>query len=125
MKLFLIRYTKLVFIWLQLHRVFNFFSGAIANLFWLTKFSKWAYENRKVAYNDFPSKWDYYKRNNMYKWVIEKEKLKSFAFTQVGLEVSIKQTDANARKNPTYARLDLGNRFGWKVHLLQSVATYQ
>lgn len=75
MKLFLIRYTKLVFIWLQLHRVFNFFSGAIANLFWLTKFSKWAYENRKVAYNDFPSKWDYYKRNNMYKWVIEKEKL--------------------------------------------------
>ena len=75
MKLFLIRYTKLVFIWLQLHWVFNFFSGAIANLFWLTKFSKWAYENRKVAYNDFPSKWDYYKRNNMYKWVIEKEKL--------------------------------------------------
>ena len=75
MKLFLIRYTKLVFIWLQLHRVFNFFSGAIANLFWLTKFSKWAYENRKVTYNDFPSKWDYYKRNNMYKWVIEKEKL--------------------------------------------------
>ena len=60
---------------MQLHRVFNFFSGAIANLFWLTKFSKWAYENRKVAYNDFPSKWDYYKRNNMYKWVIEKEKL--------------------------------------------------
>ena len=60
---------------MQLHRVFNFFSGAISNLFWLTKFSKWAYENRKVAYNDFPSKWDYYKRNNMYKWVIEKEKL--------------------------------------------------
>ena len=75
MKLFLIRYTKLVFIWLQLHRVFGFFSGAVANLFWLTKFSKWAYQNRKVAYNEFPSKWDYYKRNNMYKWVIEKEKL--------------------------------------------------
>lgn len=75
MKLFFIRYTKLVFIWLQLHRVFGLISGAVANLYWLTKFSQWAYQNKKVAYNDFPSKWDYYKRNNMYKWVIEKEQL--------------------------------------------------
>lgn len=75
MKLFFIRYTKLVFIWLQLHRVFGFFSGAVANLYWLTKFSAWAFQNRQVAYNDFPSKWDYFKRNDMYKWVIDKEAL--------------------------------------------------
>jgi hypothetical protein len=30
---------------------------------------------QKVAYNDFPSKWDYFKRNNMYKWVIDNEEL--------------------------------------------------
>jgi hypothetical protein len=57
--------------------------------------------------------------------VIEKEKLKSFAFTQAGFELSIKQTDANERQNPTYARLDVGNRLGWNIHMLQSVATYQ
>ncbi len=59
------------------------------------------------------------------KEVIEKEKLKKIAFTNVGLELSVKQTDANSRQNPTYARLDLGNRFGWNVHMQQAVATYQ
>ncbi len=75
MKLFFIRYTKLIFIWLQLHRIFGWLGGALANLYYLTKFSAWAYQNRKVAYNDFPSKWDYFKRNDMYKWVIEQEGL--------------------------------------------------
>lgn len=75
MKLFFIRYTKLLFIWLQLHRIFGLFSGFFANMYYLTKFSQWAYTNKKVAYNDFPSKWDYFKRNNMYKWVINQEQL--------------------------------------------------
>jgi hypothetical protein len=75
MKLFLIRYTKLVFIWLQLHRIFGWLSGALANLYYLTKFSAWAYQNRKVAYNDFPCKWNYFKRNDLYKWVIDHEQL--------------------------------------------------
>ena len=44
-------------------------------MYYLTKFSQWAYQNKKVAYNDFPSKWDYFKRNNMYKWVIDNEEL--------------------------------------------------
>ena len=77
MKLFLIRYTKMLFIWLQLHRVFGFMNGAFGNMYYLTKFSSWAYQNRKVAYNDFPSKWDYMKRNNMYQWVIDTEGLSS------------------------------------------------
>jgi len=75
MKLFFIRYTKLIFIWLQLHRIFGWLGGALANLYYLTKFSAWAYQNRKIAYNDFPSKWDYFKRNDMYKWVIDQEGL--------------------------------------------------
>lgn len=44
-------------------------------MYYLTKFSHWAFANRKVAYNDFPSKWNYFKRNDMYKWVIDQEQL--------------------------------------------------
>jgi len=73
MKLFFIRYTKLLFIWLQLHRVLGWLSGLFANMYYLTLFSKWAYENRKVAYNDFPCKWDYQRRLKMYEWVIQQE----------------------------------------------------
>lgn len=41
----------------------------------MTMLSKWVHENKKIAYNDFYSKWDYNKRYEMYKWVIEKESL--------------------------------------------------
>ncbi|MGI8951407.1 MAG: class I SAM-dependent methyltransferase [Chitinophagaceae bacterium] len=76
MKLFLIRYTKLWFIRLQLHRLFGIFESLFLNLFYLTKFSFWAYQNKKIVYNDFPCKWDYEKRYAMYKYVIEKEQLR-------------------------------------------------
>ena len=75
MKLALIRYTKIAFVYLRLHIIFNLFSGFLLNLFYLTKFSLWVSKNKKVAYNDFPGKWDYNKRYNFYKWVIEKEAL--------------------------------------------------
>ncbi|HMU48047.1 MAG TPA: TylF/MycF/NovP-related O-methyltransferase [Chitinophagaceae bacterium] len=42
---------------------------------YLSKLSSWAYRNRKISYNDFPSKWNYEKRYPMYKWVLEKEEL--------------------------------------------------
>lgn len=75
MKLFLIRYTKIAFTWLRLDLFFNLFSKFFLNLYYLTKFSKWARSHRKIAYNDFPSKWNYNKRYDLYKWVIEKENL--------------------------------------------------
>lgn len=75
MKLFIIRYTKIAFTYLHLHVIFNVFSSLFLNLYYLTKFSAWASKNKKIAYNDFPSKWDYEKRYNLYKWVIEKENL--------------------------------------------------
>jgi len=75
MKLFIIRYTKIIFTYLRLHIFFNFFSGVFLNLFYLTKFSKWISRNRKISYNDFPCRWDYNKRYPMYKWVLEKENL--------------------------------------------------
>jgi len=75
MKLFIIRYTKIVFVYLRLHIFFNLFSGLFLNLFYLNKFSSWANKNKKIAYNDFPGKWDYNKRYRLYKWVIENESL--------------------------------------------------
>jgi len=75
MKLFIIRYTKILFIYLRLHKLFNFLSPLFLNLYYLTKFSGWAHKNKKIAYNDFPSKWDYPKRYKMYKWVIDHENL--------------------------------------------------
>lgn len=75
MKLFIIRYTKIAFVYFRLHIFFNFFSGFFLNLFYITKFSTWANKNKKITFNDFPSKWDYKKRFDLYKWVIENESL--------------------------------------------------
>lgn len=77
MKFFLVRYIKIMFAWLRLHVLFNFLSSAFLNMYYLTKFSLWVSKNRKPAFNDFPSKWDYNKRYDLYKWVIEHEKLGS------------------------------------------------
>jgi O-methyltransferase len=75
MKLFFIRYIKITFIYLRLHVFFNLFSGLFANLNYLSKLSSWAKKNRKIEYNDFPSKWNYEKRYPLYQWVLEKENL--------------------------------------------------
>lgn len=75
MKYFILRYTKLLFLFLRLHVLFNWMSALFLNLYYLTKFSAWASKNRKVAYNDFPSKFDYKKRYDFYKWIIEKENI--------------------------------------------------
>ena len=75
MKLFIIRYTKIVFVYLRLHIIFQLFSGLFLNLFYLSKFSSWANRNKKIAFNDFPGKWDYNKRYPLYKWVIKNESL--------------------------------------------------
>jgi len=75
MKLFFIRYTKILFIQLRLHKVFGFLLGFFDNMAYLTRFSKWVSENKGITYNDFPSNWDYFKRNNFYKHVFETEKL--------------------------------------------------
>jgi len=77
MKLFIIRYSKLVFVYLRLHKLFNPFSAVHINVYYLTKFSLWVRKNEKIPYNDFPSKWDYNKRYNLYSWVLEKENLLS------------------------------------------------
>ena len=75
MKLFFIRYIKIIFIYLRLDVFFHLFSGFFSNLNYLSKLSSWIRKNRKIGYNDFPSKWNYEKRYPLYKWVTEKENL--------------------------------------------------
>jgi O-methyltransferase len=88
MKLSLIRYTKIAFIYLRLHVIFNLFSGLFLNLYYLSKFSLWVSKNRKVAYNDFPSKWDYNKRYAFYKWVFNAEFLSNNAINYLEFGVA-------------------------------------
>jgi O-methyltransferase len=76
-KLFFIRYTKIFFLYLRLDRLFKPFSSLFFNLYYLTRFSSWHARNRKISYNDFPSKWDYNKRYDFYKWVVNNEGLDS------------------------------------------------
>jgi len=75
MMYFIFRYIKLIFTFLRLHVIFNWLSLALLNGYYLTKFSLWVSRNRKIAYNDFPAKYDYQKRYPFYKWVLDREEL--------------------------------------------------
>lgn len=92
MKLFIIRYTKIIFIYLRLDVLFNVFSGFLSNLYYLSKFSAWARKNKNKAYNDFPSKWDYNKRYPLYEWVIGTENLASPAINYIEFGVAAGQS---------------------------------
>ncbi len=76
MKFTIIRSLKSAFIRLRLHVLFEPVTGFLLQLAYMSKLSKWANQNKKVAYNDFYSKWDYNKRYELYRYVLEKENLK-------------------------------------------------
>lgn len=75
MKFTIIRFLKSTFIRLKLHVLFLWLTGLWQQMTWMTRLSKWASVHKKVAFNDFPSKWDYNKRYDLYKYIIEKEVL--------------------------------------------------
>ena len=76
LKLNLIRKTKWNFIRFGLHRVFGPFSGAMLNLAYLSKVSKWISANKNIEFNDFYSpKWDYSKRYKLYEYVLNNKQL--------------------------------------------------
>ncbi|MBX9781875.1 MAG: class I SAM-dependent methyltransferase [Chitinophagaceae bacterium] len=79
MKLFIIRYLKIGFVYLRLHVLFDLFSSLYANLYYLSKFSKWRATHKKVKYNDFPSAWKYEKRYPLYTTIFEMEGLQQEA----------------------------------------------
>ncbi len=68
-KLYFTRKIKALFVRLKLHILVEPFSGALLNLVYISKFSKWA-NSQKIPYNDFySSKWDYEKRFPLYKHI--------------------------------------------------------
>jgi O-methyltransferase len=73
MKFTIIRFFKSTFIRLRLHALFYPFTGIWQQMTWMTKLSKWASENRNIAFNDFPCTWDYNKRYDLYKYVFKNE----------------------------------------------------
>lgn len=78
MKLWIIRFLKKGFVRLRLHVLFDPFASVFLNLFYLTKFSKWASSQGKMQVrNDFPSKWDYNKRFALYQSIMKSENLES------------------------------------------------
>lgn len=92
MKLLLIRYSKIVFIYLRLHKLFAPFSSLFLNLHYMTKLSGLAAKCKKIAYNDFPSKWDYQKRYPLYRWVFQAENLRHEAINYLEFGVAAGQS---------------------------------
>src|SRR4051794_5790261 len=76
MKFKILRLLKSTFIKLRLHVLFGPFTGAFLQLVYMTKLSKWANQHKRVANNDFYSKWDYNKRYQLYRGIAETESLK-------------------------------------------------
>ena len=77
MKFTIIRFLKSTFIQLKLHVLFSPLTGAMLQLANMTRLSKWASQHKKISYNDFYSKWNYDKRYDLYRYVLEKENLKA------------------------------------------------
>lgn len=75
MKFTTIHFLKSTFIKLRLHVLFGPITGFLLQLVYMTRLSKWASQNKKVRYNDFLSRWDYNKRYELYRYVLEKENL--------------------------------------------------
>lgn len=75
MKLKVLRFLKTSFIRLRLHVIFGWLTPFLQQLLWMTRLSKWANGYKEIAFNDFPSEWNYDKRYDLYNHVIEKEGL--------------------------------------------------
>ncbi len=71
----IIRFLKKTFIQLRLHVLWRYFTGIWQQITWMTKLSIWVSENKKVAFNDFPSAWNYTKRFDLYKDVFQNQHL--------------------------------------------------
>jgi len=77
MKFKIIRFLKTTFIRLKLHVLFSWMNGFLSQLLWMNKLSKWANVHEKTEFNDFPTKWDYNKRFDLYNYIIEKQGLEN------------------------------------------------
>lgn len=70
------RKFKAYFVRLKLHRLVEPFTGALLNLVYISKFSKWRAQNSELPSNDFfLTQFDYTKRYKLYEFLLEYEKL--------------------------------------------------
>jgi hypothetical protein len=79
MKFTLIRYLKILFAALKLHRFSVLPDAFYLNLVYMRKLSQWIHEQKNRIPNDFPSRWDYQKRYDFYEEVLKKENVNSGA----------------------------------------------
>ena len=87
-KLSIIRKTKWNLIRFRFHRLVEPFSGAILNLAYLSKVSKWISRHRDIPFNDFYSpKWNYDKRYDLYDYVLNEKDLinEEFIYLEFGV----------------------------------------
>ena len=84
-KIKIIKKIKANFIRFQLHRIFGPFATLFIYLGYLTRLSKWAYNNKKkLGINDFyNSKVVHADRFKLYQYVLEKESLKDSEFNYI------------------------------------------
>ena len=70
-----LRSLKKTFIRLRLHKVVGPFENFFHQVLWMSRLSRWAEQNKRVAGNDFPSNWNYEKRYKLYEHIFESENL--------------------------------------------------
>ncbi|MEI7473046.1 MAG: hypothetical protein WCJ85_12370, partial [Chitinophagaceae bacterium] len=61
------------FMKLKLHILIRPFENFFESLIYLSRFSAWSAENRKIPYNDFPTKSAYLKRYDLYEYLYKHE----------------------------------------------------
>lgn len=87
-KLYFIRKSKSLFIRFKLHKLVEPFTGALLNLAYMSKLSKWAHAN-KIPFNDFyQSKWDYSRRLKLYEYLLKEEQLENNPVTYLEFGVA-------------------------------------
>lgn len=87
-KLYFIRKSKSLFIRFKLHKLVEPFTGALLNLAYMSKLSKWAHAN-KIPFNDFyQSKWDYSRRLKLYEYLLKEEQLENNPITYLEFGVA-------------------------------------
>jgi hypothetical protein len=75
-KLDVIRKAKSLFMKWRLHGITEPFTGAMQNLVYMSKLSKWRKTTNVTGYNDwYKSSWDYTRRINLYEAVSKQEQL--------------------------------------------------
>ncbi|MCH5599462.1 TylF/MycF/NovP-related O-methyltransferase [Niabella ginsengisoli] len=88
-KLDLIRKSKSLFMKWNLHHIAGSLEGGLLNLAYMSKLSKWRNDNAVTGYNDwYQQSWDYSRRINLYKSVLEKQGLAQVPIDYIEFGVS-------------------------------------